>query len=147
MKPYAHKKLNMNERIFNYRLSRARRVVENAFGICAARFRVLRKAVEIHPEKMVKVVLAICSLHNFLLTKKSVSVSAADFDREIQTGSTMDVLPGSWRDNVEQQLPSIRAPAHPGRQATGAQTVRDDFTNYFIGDGEVDWQYQSISGK
>lgn len=44
MKPFSgtHRK-GSAERIFNYRLSRARRVVENVFGICSAVFRVLRK--------------------------------------------------------------------------------------------------------
>lgn len=147
MKPYSHRKLNMNQRIFNYRLSRARRVVENAFGICAARFRVLLKVVEIHPERMAKVVRAVCALHNFLITRKSIYASSTDFDREIITDESVEILPGAWRqtsDNTQHMEP-VRN--NNGRSAESAQSVREELNAYFIGDGEVEWQYRSAVGR
>lgn len=55
------------QRIFNYRLSRTHRIVENAFGIICNWFRILRLHVPIllSPEKVKKIVLC-CKLHNFL---------------------------------------------------------------------------------
>ncbi|XP_053667924.1 uncharacterized protein LOC128718319 [Anopheles marshallii] len=53
------------ERGFNYRHSRARRTVENAFGILAKVFRVLAKPIDLEPPIAEKVVLAAVTLHNF----------------------------------------------------------------------------------
>ena len=43
LKPYLGIELDKKQCIFNYRLNRARRIVENAFWIMAQRFRVLPK--------------------------------------------------------------------------------------------------------
>ncbi|XP_055944313.1 uncharacterized protein LOC129975284 [Argiope bruennichi] len=54
MKPYpGNFEKGSTERIFNYRLSRARRVVENVFGIMASVFRVFRKPMALQPDKQV----------------------------------------------------------------------------------------------
>lgn len=49
MKTYGPRGLTNEERVFNYRLSRARRVVENAFGIIAHRWRCLLNAIQLEP--------------------------------------------------------------------------------------------------
>lgn len=56
---------NIENKMFNYRLSRARQIVECTFGILAFRFRVFQKPFEI------KVVKAACVLHNYLRNEKN----------------------------------------------------------------------------
>ena len=41
MKPYANRNQTATQRLYGYRLSRSRRVVENAFGLLQARWRVI----------------------------------------------------------------------------------------------------------
>lgn len=67
-RPYSRNYLGDNEpnKIFNYRLSRARHIVEKAFGILAARGRCFRGHLEEQPEFVDKIVLASCCLHNIL---------------------------------------------------------------------------------
>lgn len=66
MKPFPFKNISYEKRIFNYRLSRARRVVENAFGILASRFRVLRRPLDLDLKTIDIIVMACCALHNYL---------------------------------------------------------------------------------
>lgn len=54
------------ERTFNYKLSKARRLIENIFGIMSAVFRVLRKPILLQPDKATIIVLCCVYLHNFL---------------------------------------------------------------------------------
>nr|CAH7739434.1 unnamed protein product [Callosobruchus chinensis] len=62
MKPFIKHGLSDEEKIFNYRLSRARRVSENAFGILAWRFRVFSRPIELKPDTIVELfgLLAVC---------------------------------------------------------------------------------------
>ena len=68
MRPFPRKERGMpdDELIFNYRLSRARRIVKNAFGILAQRFRVFARRLQLILDNVDKIVKACCVLHNFL---------------------------------------------------------------------------------
>lgn len=84
------------KRTFNYRLSRARRLSENVFGIMSAAFRVFRKPLLLEPEKAVKVTMACIYLHNFLrqsVNSRRVYTPQGTFDSE--EGGQIKLLPFS----------------------------------------------------
>lgn len=152
MKPYPFKQVDMQIAtcVFNYRLSRARRIVENAFGLISQRFRVLRRPIElIDPAKVILVVKAICVLHNYLLIRKDSRGFYAP-PGYIDEVDGVYVTEGSWRS---EETPShnffslINDPS--SRPSTKqAKEVRSEFTDYFQTlDGMVEWQYQYIYSR
>uniref|UniRef100_A0A3P9LM55 DDE Tnp4 domain-containing protein n=1 Tax=Oryzias latipes TaxID=8090 RepID=A0A3P9LM55_ORYLA len=62
LRPYPGRRLPTDKRIFNYRLSRARRISENVFGILSQRFRVFQRTLQVQPSVVDKVVKAACVL-------------------------------------------------------------------------------------
>jgi hypothetical protein len=71
MKPYPQRTLAHDQIIFNYRSSRARRIVENPFGILANRFRVLLNPINLCAKKTELITLTCVLPHNYLATENS----------------------------------------------------------------------------
>ncbi|KAM4031970.1 uncharacterized protein ACNLHF_019364 [Anomaloglossus baeobatrachus] len=69
LKPYASRGLPQTQKIYNYRLSRARRMVECSFGILTNKWRVLLTAINLNIETVDEVVKACVVLHNFVFIK------------------------------------------------------------------------------
>nr|CAI5865066.1 unnamed protein product [Callosobruchus analis] len=141
MKPYpgSHQEDSI-ERIFNYRLSKARRVVENAFGILSVVFRVLRKPMLLEPHKAAKVVLACIYLHNYLRRSKSsrnIYTRQDTFDQEIDG----KIIQGSWRQEREANPTSLLPILNIPRKSAGvSKDNRKQFAEYFKTVGRVPWQ-------
>uniref|UniRef100_A0A3Q2XUA1 DDE Tnp4 domain-containing protein n=1 Tax=Hippocampus comes TaxID=109280 RepID=A0A3Q2XUA1_HIPCM len=65
MKPFSDNgRLTQPQKDFNYKHSRARMVVENAFGRLKGRWRILLKTQDTHLENLNNIVAACCTLHN-----------------------------------------------------------------------------------
>lgn len=64
MKPFPHGVQDAVFALFNYRLSRARRVIENAFGRLKARFRIICKRMDLNVANVNETVTACILLHN-----------------------------------------------------------------------------------
>lgn len=142
MKPYKKRNLNVQEKIFNYRLSRARRIVENAFGILAARFRVFEKDINLRPQKVNNIILAACSLHNWLRTSKDQNYFPRGIeDREDESGK---IIFGRWRNDT-QGMRSIRAQRNVNNPTRAGANMRDKYCEYFNGEGAVPWQQMMIN--
>ena len=138
MKPYPKRAMTLDERRFNYRLSRARRCVENAFGILANRFRCMHTVMCMQPDRVDLIVTAACIIHNMLRTDQ---VAAAEPDREDPV--THDMIDGEWRDaGVNIQGEPI-APPNPfqARPTINALAQREYLKNYLsTGPGALPWQ-------
>ena len=64
MKPFPGRGLSEDRRNYNYRISRARMVVENAFGRLKGRWRRLLKRCDMTLDKVPTMIAACCILHN-----------------------------------------------------------------------------------
>lgn len=141
MKPYGESSnMTTAQKVFNYRLSRARRIVENAFGILVSRFRIFEKPLPFHPDKAIKIVKACCALHNWLRYLKNDDDSVTIDEEDTNTGQT---ILGNWRDVRNDGLIPLHRSSN-NHSAERARIVCDSYATYFVGDGSVSWQLRMI---
>ena len=139
IKPYGRTRrvLTHAERVFNYRSSRARRVVENAFGILANRFQCLHTTMRQDTKTVIAIVSACCILHNIL---RSLGIPKGMVDEE---DADHQVTPGAWREG-----PALTDGEQVTRGNIGtreAKTVREKLTEYYVSPaGQVPWQDRMI---
>ncbi|XP_050300615.1 uncharacterized protein LOC126739132 [Anthonomus grandis grandis] len=127
MRPYPGNQTLASEekKVFNYRLSRARRVSENAFGILCRRFRIYERRLSMTPEHINIVVAATCCLHNFLITNVG--------------------LQDDLKENNETLEGLVNLPHFGGNATQLALSIRDKFKQYFVSNfGSLPWQLQVV---
>ncbi len=128
MKPYPSSQLTTEKRIYNYRQSRMRRISENVLVIMAQKWHVLRNAMLVGPEKATTIVLAIMTLHNFLLRDFMLCGNQGE-DQTIDRQQPLN----SWID-----LPALSTGQNCSEDA---KEIRKEFENYFNMEGAVTWQW------
>lgn len=140
MRPFPGQLLNNRKRIFNYRLSRARRIIENAFGILVARWRILKSTLHCAPGNCEKIVLACIALHNFIIMNSHTNLYCPDnyVDREDADGM---IHLGEWRNETE---PLRQARFGSNNSTRNAFSLRETLTDYFLNEGAVPFQYDRI---
>ena len=112
MRPYPFRSLDSNKKIFNDRLSTARKTVECAFGIITKKWEFLQRPSNFKPENTVTIIKAICVLHNFTRQNENfqpIDETVIDFS----------------------QITTSNHSSNNQRPTTAAYNVREEFKNYF----------------
>lgn len=143
--PYPKEQLrNRHDRsIFNYRLSRARRCSENAFGVMSNRFQIFRAPLRYDPDSAKDIVNAVLCLHNLLRSDvegRLMYTPPTILDREDEM--TGHLVRGEWRDAPATGLQPIGQGGN--RHGVNALILREQWTEYFNGVGAVPWQDRMV---
>ena len=146
LKPYSRNDLTPKKRIFNYRLSHARRVVENAFCILVNSFRLFMTPINLVPEKVETITLACCILHNFLRSKvaaRLIYMPPGSVDTE--NADTHIVQRGQLYEGPHSTGLQPFAQQGSNRHSSSAQHLRDKLCQYFVSEnGSVPWQWNMV---
>ena len=99
LRPYPGHGLTEEQIIFNYHLSRARRVIEKAFGIMGSRLRIFLQPLKTSDEKNDLIVKAAICLQKFIRQTNSAEYCHDGFvDSYYDTGMINE---GEWRSSIK----------------------------------------------
>lgn len=131
MKPFTRTAArgNKEKTIFNYRLSRARRVTENAFGLLSQVFRIFNTPIAISLESCDDLILSACCLHNLLRTAYLEQSGKPYFEYDSSEQPTVGLVPlvrlGGFANN-------------------DGFDIRQCFATFFSNQGSVEWQDRHV---
>lgn len=124
LRPFGGHSLCYKKQIFNYRLTRARRYVECAFGILSNKWRIFHRPFNVSTDFAVDIVKACCILHNYVRDRDGYKPE-----------DTMTI--GEGIEDVPHGC-SVRG-------GLSANEHRNLFADYFLSDkGAVPWQHLKI---
>ncbi|KAL0107403.1 hypothetical protein PUN28_015743 [Cardiocondyla obscurior] len=147
MRPYPGYFLDKKKSIFNYRLSRARRIIENTFGILVSRWRIFQRNISMNPEHVDAIIMSAINLHNFLMIENNnfeirgnTYCPSNYIDTEDNEGN---IILGMWRIGLN-NINNLQ-PTNIHRAIREAYIQRDTLTQYLSSpQGEVSWQREYI---
>jgi len=145
MRPFPGSNLSQ-EQIFNYRLSRARRIIENSFGILVSRWRVLRTNIIADVSTIERIACATLCLHNFIKKEEQQNAQHRYCPEGYVDTYNVDgsLIPGEWR-HVE-NIPNGLGRVGTNNFARAIIDLRNIFAAYLnSSEGQVDWQHQYVN--
>ena len=143
LRPYPGKAgLTQNRKIYNYRLSRARRTIENTFGILVSQWRILKKPIICTVDKAMKIVQAIVCIHNWIRHQdldENQYVTPTMVDQD-DPDNPNKFLPGSWRQEINNSSMKNITRCSTNNSSRQAANIREEFCRFFNNEGAVSWQ-------
>lgn len=145
LKPYSRcGPLTEKQKIFNYRLSRARRVVENTFGILVSKFRIFEKPIPLSIQTTEQVVKTTCALHNWLRKTSTPIHPYIPRDMlDVESWEEGRVQPGTATQHPHSGLEEISHGAS-NNYSRAAGEVRNYYAERFVTTDIVPWQLKMI---
>lgn len=138
LRPFALRILPYDEKVFNYRLTRARRVFDNAFSILTNRFQCFHRPIALDSNRVDSILLAACTLHNFLLRNVQDYVDLMTIDYEDTESGC--VIHGTRIESAALLDLTLTTTS----TTNNGKMVRDEFKKFFSSAGKVPFQDRMI---
>ena len=152
-RPYPGKNFPEKLRIYNYRLPRARRVVENGLrmlGILSSRWRFLRSPIQMQPQKASKSILAAIALLNWLKGITILRSLMVAYIVLLATSTTKIVTALYIKEHGDQMFAKLGPYKESFKLAQiSTQKLQKNFralmADYFVSpQGQLPWQYDYV---
>ena len=149
MKPYPGQGTQENQAIFNYRLSKARRVIKNPFGILAFHWKGFTQPNQTTVENAEIAVKATTCLHNFICQTNSAGYCPTGFvDSWVEKGEIKEkewrILVAESQSRMLTNIPPIRG-SPPTIMAVRVIENLKSYVNSM--EGSVPWQWDHVRSR